>query len=165
MGLDITAYQKVNKSEEWFQKSGIEDFHESHLFKHEHPQMDRSPNMESGSYYVGGESYRFCAGSYSGYNKFREALSVGILGSTPQEVWNNPEKYQGLPFVELIDYSDCEGFFDSEFSKKLFKDFESNEEKFKAYCESLGVNFYFQRYLDFKRGFELASDGGVLVFH
>ena len=54
------------------------------------------------------DSFAFQAGSYMYYCKWRNRLAeMAGLGSA-EAVRTNPEK-EGLPFVELIDFSDCEG--------------------------------------------------------
>ena len=48
----------------------------------------------------------FRAGSYSGYNEWRAILCRMAHGVDPAELWDNPEKYKGKPFFELINFSD-----------------------------------------------------------
>lgn len=81
---------------------------------------DRADGLVDGLYRVSGASHSFRAGSYSGYNKWREMLADIAGYGTAKRVWDNPNA--SGPFVELIDYSDCEGFIGPRTSAKLAED-------------------------------------------
>ena len=64
------------------------------LYAHSHFPERAGPNWVDGCYepdtgIVG--IFRFRAGSYSGYNEFREHLSRMTLGVMPQTVWDAPD--------------------------------------------------------------------------
>lgn len=112
MGLDIIAYQIRCRREaptastiylhniECYQDRGIEDGH-----------------------YDVDTVYDFRAGSYSGYNDWRNLLSLVMLGVNAENVWNNDEYYKDKPFYYLINFSDCEGYIAGDCLIKLREDF------------------------------------------
>ena len=74
------------------------------------------------------DSFAFQAGSYMYYSKWRNQLAeMAGLGSA-EAVRTNPEK-EGLPFVELINFSDCEGVIGPKVAAKLAKDFADYEDR------------------------------------
>ncbi len=160
MGLDISAYSQAKKAARQTNNTW-------HLYKDK--DMDRAPEIEEGEYLLSGESHDFCAGSYSGYNSFRRMLSEAIVGVSPQTIWQDPDKFDGSPLVELINFSDCEGFFGPSLSEKLAKDFKDNRSKFEKFVkdsvDSFDVDYYVRKYDDWTKGFEVAAKGGVLIFH
>jgi hypothetical protein len=161
MGLDISAYSKINKTE---------NLDEATIFVYRGEyHNDQAKDIEQGTYVEDKESERlgFRAGSYSGYNVFRNLLSEIILGADARTVWTEEEKYAGKPFYELINFSDCEGNFGPQVSTKLHKDFADHREVF---CEGVKnknpyEGYYESVYDNFMNGFELASQGGILSFH
>jgi hypothetical protein len=98
-------------------------------------------------------------------------------GVSAEQLWNEREKWQGAPFYELIDFSDCEGAIGAKVSAKLLRDFKQNREKIHKKMVSdpasrdisaLGAGWdvahFFAVYDDFTQAFEIASDRGVLIF-
>ncbi len=161
MGLDITAYSKIKKTN---------NLDEASIFVYRGEYYnDRAIDVEAGTYIEGDEceSHCFRAGSYSGYNQFRNLLSDIILEADQRTVWTNEEAYEGKPFYELINFSDCEGNFGPEMSAKLHKDFVDHREVFheKVKNRNLYEGYYESVYDNFMKGFELASQGGILSFH
>jgi hypothetical protein len=126
MGLDITAVSRTASHylgpRDQFSDEQMEEFYESEKAisvwvsdGHE----ERLDGYAQGVYRVEGESMGFRAGSYSGYNWWRRHLSLMALGEEPEDVWAEPPMYEGRPFVELIDFSDCEGCIGPRTSRKL----------------------------------------------
>ena len=97
----------------------------------------------------------FRAGSYSGYNQWRNQLA-NLVGTTDKRIWENPVPG---PFVELINFSDCEGTIDSKTSAKLAKDFQEYQGE-----ANIKDEHFVQIYNHFRIAFECASDGGSVVF-
>ena len=127
-------------------------------------------NIDEGYYKKdeGYEYFSFRAGSYSGYNQFRELLCESILYVKPEKVWENCESYIGKPFYELINFSDCEGTMGPIVSKKLHEDFIKHRDKFETYLKNIEdgvfVNYYMNVNNSFTKAFEMTSEGGVLIF-
>lgn len=137
MGLDITAYSKLIKAADiTLDEDGepsLEDWR-THTKTWIHPDWpERGIGLEDNTWYTYGQSMGFRAGSYSGYNDWRERLaklagypatetesaSFGSRSLHSAACWNGAN---GV-FSELIDFSDCEGTLGPEVSKKLLSDF------------------------------------------
>ena len=146
MGLDIQAFERL--------RPGQED-KDWHLYQPE-GVPDRSDGI-AGWYASDGESFRFRAGSYSGYNRWRDWLCKTFLGVNANEAWSDPDRFAGRPFIELINYSDCEGFFGPVTSAKLAKDFADH-----APAPDSGE--YAAIYADWSKAFALAARGGGIVY-
>ena len=163
MGLDISAYSKIKQ-----EKHG--DIYIGH------DKFGTRPDLSEGEYAESDDSvyHGFRAGSYSGYNQWRENLSMAIHGVMPSIIWNSPEKYAGKEFFEIINFSDCEGCFGPKFSAKLHADFVNNRDKFVSVMETRygkasvsefsEASYAIRIYDDFMKSFEIAKDSGVLIF-
>lgn len=118
-------------------------------------------------FYTGDSVFDFRAGSYSGHGEFRTAVSEVILGVTPGKIWIDREKWRDKPFYEWINHSDCQGCIGPITSAKLYDDFVKFRDKFIAgnFGSDWLRDYYIQRYDGWTKVFELASDGGVVVFH
>lgn len=164
MGLDITACSKIERITDL---EKVENGDYSTNVRRTHPEFERASDIDEGYYDCVGEIYRFRAGSYSGYNFFRNTLSKAILGESAENVWEKDDEFKGKPMYEIINFSDCEGNIGPAVSKKLHKDFMENREKFVNYIKEFDEpNFYERIYDDFTKGFELASnEQGILIFH
>lgn len=163
MGLDITAYSKlkaVRPRPKYEDESGYAESLES-LPPNHASQADRMEGMEPKTWYrVEGKTFGFRAGSYSGYNRWREWLAELAGHGSPQNVWNNPKPG---PFVELINFSDCEGTIGPVVSAKLAKDFAEWDDRAKAADKADGYDY--GKYREWRKAFEMAADGGAVTFH
>jgi len=149
MGLDIIAYSKLEPTE-----SGKVPGVTTVLSKDD--ITTRADGLESGRYTFD-KSVSFRAGSYSGYNQWRDWLAK-LSG------WKSAEACWGVthskgPFYELINFSDCSGVIGPATSKKLAKDFADYENK----VPRADAHFH-DLYLKWKEAFELAADDGAIVF-
>lgn len=176
MGLDITAYSKLEKIADIPRKpDGKIDWEAAYeadedvivAWSHE-GFPDTLRGLEEGVYKSRGDTHGFRAGSYSGYNRWRRDLAQIILGVPDQAVWAHPEDFEGKPFLELINFSDCEGGLGPQVSAKLYQDFVDNEARFLKGIQAArdcDVEWYLTKYQDWKRAFEIARDGGMVKFH
>lgn len=157
MGLDITAYSKV----EWAQEYDCDDeepYERDLVLAYTNPDFPgREGTIRTGWYECKGESLGFRAGSYSGYNRWREWLSDQALGVEPEHVWKRADEYAGRPFFALIHFSDCEGVLGPEVCGGLLADF-------KAF-QPVGDDYALDHYAYWTRAMELGADGGMVVFH
>jgi len=164
MGLDIT----VNTGLIPCALHGDADaaYDARHVYLTVYPELfpERTLPIKDGCYqYV--EEFDFRAGSYSGYNRWREQLSRFALGVPPETVWGNPE-YIGKPFYELIEFSDCEGFIGPAIAEKLSRDFQQHtQDAIKWANQYADGGYWLQKYHDWMKAFRLASDNGVVRFH
>jgi hypothetical protein len=171
MGLDISAYSHIKVLENvLFDEDGdpvdengkllsvdkcFQPWINPHYPKH-------AGNINDKSAYGYEQTFGFRAGSYSGYNRWRNSLAQLAGYRSAEDVWNNP----GLegPFVELINFSDCEGVIGPEVSAKLskdFADFDAQASNFQADPNG----YFYHLYLQWKVAFELAAQDGAVEFH
>ena len=173
MGLDIYAYSRIvekhqrSANQRRLEELGLSEPGEE-IYRIETPDEEAFKGLDPGTYLTTSltESHSFRAGSYSGYNNWRRELCKIMLGVVPEELWNNPDSWQGLPFFHLINHSDCEGAFGGPVAKSLFLDFVKHRHR----AEGLSAihnedpGWFLEVYDDFLRGFELAADDGILIF-
>lgn len=168
MGLDISAHSKarylrqLEEDEDVYERNLRSVRVNPHFIEHADSLKD------NGVYQIDGEEHRFRAGSYGGYNQFRKKLCISALGVNDEEVFNNPEKFKGKPFFEMIFFSDCEGVIGPKTSAKLAKDFADHEAAIVGLWSQFTPDwreYYLGRYADWKRAFELAADDGFVDFH
>lgn len=157
MGLDIHYYSKIKEiesTEDYTIKSNNEHF-EYHLGSLKNDQCyETTKDSKHGS---------FRAGSYSGYNFWRNQLSIMAGYPGVNYVWDRFDTTKEMkPFYELINFSDCEGIIGSEISKKLYQDFVDFDEKAKNW-EKHHLNFY-NIYTKFREAFKVALDQGAVCF-
>ena len=160
MGLDITSYSNLKKGKETGESVYIGKG-PKHVARHEYNEGWYEPT----TFTVG---HHFRAGSYGGYNQFRGHLCAAVHGVECEEFWTN-EDYEGTPFYELIDFSDCEGVIGLEESKKLHAEFMLHKGIFRRYLEntiddSEDRNYFMEKYDDWTKAFSISAQGGALIF-
>jgi hypothetical protein len=175
MGFDCTAYSGIKqmKPGKGFDAAG------NFMFSDGTFQAVVNPHFPSqGSDLVDGAGYTYKKSEYcwssgwAGYNGWREVLAQVAghpLGPIERygkvdlchaaSVWNNPEKPG--PFVELINFSDCEGCIGPAACAKLAKDFAD----FQAKADAHPSESFRKGYAKWRKGFELAADNGCIRFH
>lgn len=170
MGLDITAYERVVLVKGIGVKEyGKDDDAQSMAEENGHAYLCNVPSglsqadgMPDGVYRTEGRSTGFRAGSYGGYNAWRAWLSRTILDMSPETIWAMTDAARaGLPFVELINFSDCEGFIGPQTCAKLARDFAQNKHKIPRDADSYDV----QKYNEWQEAFALAAGHGAVDFH
>ena len=158
MGLDITAYKNLevvekpvfdefgdleNWETQWKPGTSME-WSEEHF-------PGRGEGIDSTKVYTWEKEYHFRAGSYFGYNLWRSKLK---------------EFAEGDSFQELINFADNEGVIGYIVSKKLYKDFVENHERAIEFDKTLGEEEYWiNKYKEWEKAFEIATDNGAVVFH
>lgn len=173
MGLDISVYSNIElvKSLDDLKNSGVspEDIdrhHDDYVYLYVNPSFKKQADGLVTGFYKGNSVTGFRAGSYSGYSYFRDRLSRLALDVDVGQVWNNIENFSDKPFVDLLNFSDCEGCIGPETSAKLYKDFESFLPKAKTLPKESEYDYFLDVYLDFMNAFLVASTGnGVVSFH
>lgn len=155
MGLHINAYSDCIK---------LDDNSEENYLGY--------PNIEYLEYRPQSScDFDFSAGSYSGYNDFREKLAkfAGYPEIDYTDYFQRTVKSAAAycwqiasegPFYEIINFSDCEGIINAEKSKKLYEDFSLNLDKAELYFDSWDITIY----KNFMYAFELASNNGYVEF-
>jgi hypothetical protein len=157
MGLDISSYRGLRRLD----CEGAWDGECEHVFLAPNPDFPgREGSVGQGCYEYAESGEGFRAGSYSGYNRWREGLAA-LVGTTPRAVWNDPARHADTPFVELINFSDCEGCIGPEVAAELAKDFAEWDERARATMDDWEYGLYRQ----WRAAFEMAADGGAVDSH
>lgn len=176
MGLDVTAYRRLQKLDAVFDAYGEPIDPTSRepvsydLWACANPNFPgRAAEIEHRAVYRAADSFRFRAGSYSYYNRWRDRLAQ-LAGYPLGQYEKYGRKWDSFcvscwggasgPFAELINFSDCEGTIGTAVSTKLANDFADFQEK----ANKVGEYGFPTLYNDFRRAFEMASDGGAVDF-
>lgn len=181
MGLDITYGAKAKKIDCVFDASGepIDPVTREEIGGRWYracinPDFPgRADELDDDAIYeFDGEVGRFRAGSYGGYNVWRDELAR--LAGYPETRYRSDysdrdelrydagawEATEG-PFWELINFADNEGDIGAAVSAKLAKDFAD----FQSKADSWGDEYWRERYANWRKAFETAADGGFVIFH
>lgn len=152
MGLDVTAYRGLRPavpqcSGEIFTASVVEEEFKS-----------RADSIADESQWNFAESFSFHAGSYGGYNDWREKLAQLAGFGSAENAWKSPP---GRAFWSLINFSDCQGVIGPQTSAALARDFQEAQSRADEHPD-----LYFREiYGRFRRAFQLAADNGAVSFH
>lgn len=177
MGLGVSAFSKLRKLDALFDADGepVDPTTRERICNAVSVYVNcdfpgRADELEDRGVYAFEGSTRFHAGSYGGYNAWREQLAK--LAGYPKQDVDPAHRYrehsaaawlglaEGLPFVELVNFSDCEGVIGAGVAAKLARDFADFDER------AAGVGDYFyEKYREWRQAFELAADGGCVRFH
>jgi hypothetical protein len=123
---------------------------DEHVQPYINPDFPDQADGVSGCYQKTAQSQEvdFRAGSYSGYNWWREELETMARGS--------------FAFADMIHFSDCEGTIGPVTSAKLARDFAKFQPQANARAED-GTMFT-AKYNLWRKAFETASDNGFVRF-
>ncbi len=152
MGLDITVYTDAVLT--------TEDNEDSVWCFNAKEFEARRGNMAEGNY-LATEFDGFRAGSYGGYNAWRNTLCQTVYGILAEEFWaTKPNDFTG-PFAEIINFSDCEGFLGTSICSKLADDFDEHYDRLAALD---GDHFWnLDKWRDGLR--QAGSNNGMVRFH
>lgn len=160
MGLDITAYRNLQPAdpEQAFDENGdmVWDGNYTQVYVNDN-FLGRHEPLQDRMAYTHEDSFSFRAGSYSGYNAWRNELAVLAGFKSDRDAWDATEG----PFWELICFSDCEGTIGSIVSKKLAQDFADYQEK----ADLVDDEWFKSKYAEWRAAFEMAADNGAVDFH
>lgn len=105
------------------------------------------------------ETHGFRAGSYSGYNRWRDELRMAF----------NPDTAVEVPFHKLICFADNEGTLLTSACRDLLVDFETHREQWRDHLVSRfdapQTKHYAELYEDWAHAFKLAAECGLVDFH
>lgn len=193
MGLDIVAYRKLTKLDALFNADGepvdpvsrevlTDDYFQVYANCDFPP--DRYAGLEDKAVYDFAGSYHFRAGSYGGYNEWRETLAT-MAGYPTLEVERVPGyapskavrrdaaawagMCEGMPFSELVNFSDCEGVLSAPVCRKLAKDFADWDQRAKVYSACSHIDeakdsWFYAYYKEWHKAFDMAGDSGAVSF-
>lgn len=177
MGLDITYYSNVKKLDVVF------DANQEPIdpVTREPVEYDfvafvndnfpgRADDICDRGVYLSEDSGGFRAGSYGGYNQWRDNLAQ-LAGYPLGEYEQYGRKWptycaaawagESGPFSEIINFSDCEGTIGATVSAKLAKDFAEYQSK----ADTFGDEYFREKYAAWRKAFEMAAQGGCVRFH
>jgi len=170
MGLDVVAYSGIEKVDPT--KYGEIDFDTDDIWElcDEHGWFipstqcfsEHCEGVEDVPYTSEGEM-SFRAGSYGGYNQWRNKLAEFAGYDSAEDVWEMEHPW-GKPFVELINFSDCEGVIGPDLCKKLAQDFTSHRAEALKYAIESDDDWFMETYDEFMDALTFAGDHGILVF-
>lgn len=171
MGLDITVHTRVEPFDEadiprvdgdfdwdWAYENGVDK-----AFCFQGFEQSLRPLVQDTWVRSVGKTWGFRAGSYGGYNAFREELSRLALGVEPEEVWQDPDRFRDRPFFELINFADNEGTIGSEAAADLHADFVAYMPM--AVERWTDDSYDFGKYTTWTKACRDAADGGMIDFH
>ena len=174
MGLDISYASKIN-----FESRSISGEVDNLYLYPNDSLLDQSEGIQSGEYTCEGIQGSFRAGSYSGYSSWRRTLAK-MIGWEIEDLWqhvetlvqrnenlndvlNENDRFSvDIPFVELLHFSDCEGFIGPKTSAKLHSDFLEWDENAKNFDSQ--NSYFYEKYQEWTEAFKVASDGGCVIF-
>jgi hypothetical protein len=108
MGLDITAYRQIRRIADWPEGAesidDVADYGDDGYVFNGRPVFAVYPDATQGfpehaadlapGLYTYAEQTSFRAGSYSGYNAWRDALSRAALGLPAKQVWSDFDRHR-----------------------------------------------------------------------
>jgi hypothetical protein len=189
MGLDIIAYRQLKpeppkKTDEEADEEG-EDYSQIRIHlqtwewtnKHFPGRTEglnpgtyaRNPGNDPSRPWIGNLEFEFHfrAGSYSGYNHWRNSLAQMASYNSQDDVRDgilNGTITRG-PFLELIYFADNEGYIGPVVAAKLAKDFEEWHDLASKWSANFDhENHWMQTYDNFHTAFRYAADGGAVEF-
>jgi hypothetical protein len=147
MGLDITAYSRMERVDCDSRDCELD----GHVNPYINPDFPEQANGVSGCYRKtpASKEHGFRAGSYGGYNWWRDELAQMVSGLSA--------------FSEMIMFSDCEGTIGPNTSRKLAADFGIFQELADARKDD--DTMFTAKYQEWRKAFEIAQDGGFVRFH
>jgi hypothetical protein len=170
MGLDVTSYSRLTPAPHaelesdgapvnWriFWRLRPEDISNT-----EHLWPGRTEGIAPPGVYSANDRLTFRAGSYSGFNEWRDTLAKCAGYPSARAVWETPDQFSGQPFVELLNFSDCEGVIGPVVAAKLAADFAAADARITLAMPGM---WFLQLYAYWRLAFMLAADGGAVEFH
>jgi len=131
---------------------------EGFLWTYPNKDFPHQANGLQTGYYKGAKVLGFRAGSYTGYNQWRDWLARTMLGVSAETVWRHPADFAERPFFELINFADNEGVLGPETCKRLAEAFAAHDEQ----AQNSGE--FYDLYQTWRKAFELAADDGLVYF-
>lgn len=169
MGLDITAYRGLEKVREVGDDDEPGDiaYDSGWVLPYENPDFPgRLEGLEKGLYYKAAETFEFRAGSYSGYNLWREHLAT-MVGIKLPDFWGGYDASK--PFAELIHFTDCDGTIGPVASARIAADFDKHAGRAIEFADEVQRRtgegeWFLEKYRAWHKAFKLAADHGCVRF-
>lgn len=156
MGLDIRAFRKITAGDETVRDEDG-DVTEGWFTFYVNPDFpERADGLKDDCPYKAEEEFHFRAGSYGGYNQWRNDLALTVGWKSAEDAWAATSG----PLWELINFSDCEGVIGPTTSKKLADEFAN----FQSQADAHPDDRFRYLYSCWRKAFEMASDDGCVRF-
>lgn len=166
MGLDISWYRECFEIKEpLLDSDGVPKWGFRAYINSHYPE--RAGQIKNGAVYGHGDHGSFRAGSYGGYNDWREQLAklagcYEATGDDPRHAYSaGAWAATAGPFWELIHFADNEGVIGAEVSAKLAADFATFQERADHHPDE----WFCDRYRVWRFAFEQAAHNGAVDFH
>lgn len=170
-GLDVTAYERLTIVSSPIFDSDGEPRGPNQVKLAPVAFAERFAGLIAGKVYRYESAFAYRAGSYSGYNYWRNELAKlagneGTLyksfnGKTEVRydatVWNTKRG----AFWELIDFSDAEGVIGPIVCKRVYKDFL----QYQVAASKHPDEYFRASYQDWMKAFSMCANDGAIVFH
>jgi hypothetical protein len=172
-GLDVTAYEglEIVKAPRFYQDGEPLGPQQVKLEPGEDEFAARFAGLQAGKVYHYRNAFEFSAGSYSGYNRWRNELarlagypasaSTSVKGVSEQRYDATAWKLKKGPFWELINFSDAEGVIGPQACKRIYADFIQYQPAIRGHADA----DFLASYNDWFKAFKLCANGGALAFH
>lgn len=170
-GLDVTAYEKLTLvPSPQFDRDG-EPVGEHQVRLAPGGFVERFAGLTAEAVYRYQSAFEFRAGSYSGYNNWRNELAkLAGYAQTPYKsfdgkielrydatVWKSGKG----PFWELIDFSDAEGVIGPVVCERVHQDFL----RYRAAAAKHADEYFRSSYEEWTKAFAMCANGGAIEFH
>jgi hypothetical protein len=169
-GLDISAYEGLSIDKSPKKKSAEEHTRTNDVTFEPVEFPDRFAGLQKGVTYHYKAIFEFRAGSYSGYNEWRNELAkLAGYETTPYTFNGKTEarydatvwKIEKGPFWEFIDFSDAEGVIGPQACQRIYADFVKYRSLAKLHYDA----FFRNSYEDWFKAFSMCANNGAIVFH
>ncbi|MBP1316672.1 hypothetical protein RJO15_11635 [Herbaspirillum huttiense F1] len=169
-GLDITAYENLTMVKSPVLSADGVPVAQNQIILFPSDFPERFEGLEAGKVYAFKSDFEFRAGTYSGYNHWRNELAKLAGYQQSSHVFNGKTelRYDATawnlksgPFWELINFSDAEGVIGPVVCKKIYKDFMRYADQAREHAE----NYFRESYDNWKKAFSMCAHDGAIVFH
>lgn len=169
-GLDVTAYERLTLVPSPQVDQDGEPIGENQVKLAPVEHIERFAGLTAGKVYRYKSAFAFRAGSYSGYNLWRNELAKlagykptsykSFKGETELRYDATVWKLKKGPFWELIDFSDAEGVIGPAACKRVHKDFVH----YQAAAAKHSDEYFRSSYEDWMKAFAMCANNGAIVF-
>jgi hypothetical protein len=164
MGLNVSGISNIEQTEEeglFYLEISSEKTKYTNIHNYDEGWYDKTNESED---------HVFRAGTYGGYSQFRNLLSLSIYGCSSEYIWDNEEEFVLTPFIEIINFTDCEGYLGASVAEKLYSDFKINASKFAKYIyvniDDIGLREdMICIYDNWIKALKVAKDNGIIIFN
>lgn len=179
-GLDISAYSnlKIVNNPKLDEDGFPVNYEKEVLLSPSTDFPEQFAGLQANKVYSFKSSHEFRAGSYSGYNYWRNELAK-LAGYKP--IYFDQPFFDGTdlttkrelrydagawaeksgPFWELINFTDSDGVIGPSVCKKLLKDFVAYKKAARKHSDE----WFKESYYDWMKAFSLCAQNGAVVFH